>query len=195
MNGQIPKTAHSSKIQKKRLSQEQVRLLETSFDAGKKLEPDRKFQLARELGVPPRQIAIWYQNKRARWKNQSLELDYGAVQVRLEAAQAENRALEKEVDVLRAELKLAQDMLFGFRQSQAQAQAQAQACGGGGPPGSSLSSCGDEGAGSSSHNEEVGCTANWPNVEELYECLMVGASKGQNCPVSDAGHDERDYWV
>lgn len=197
MNGQIPKTAHSSKLQKKRLSQEQVRLLESSFDAGRKLEPDRKFQLARELGVPPRQIAIWYQNKRARWKNQSLELDYGAVQVRLDAAQAEKRALEKEVDALRAELKRAQDMLFGFTQAQAQPQAFAAAA----PPGSSLSSCcgGDEGAGSSSHNEEVGCTANnWPNVEELYACLMVGGGgdKGQNCPVSDGGvNDERDYWV
>ncbi|RVW79367.1 Homeobox-leucine zipper protein ATHB-52 [Vitis vinifera] len=44
---------------KKRLTQDQVRLLETSFDHGKKLEPERKLHLARELGVPPRQVAIW----------------------------------------------------------------------------------------------------------------------------------------
>ncbi|XP_047956529.1 homeobox-leucine zipper protein ATHB-52-like isoform X2 [Salvia hispanica] len=158
MNNQASKTC---KIQKKRLSQEQVRLLEASFDSGKKLEPERKFQLARDLGVPPRQIAIWHQNKRARWKSQSLELDHGAMQLRLDAALAEKRELEKEVGLLRAELRRAQDMLG------------AAARGGGG--------------GSSSLNEDVGCSANWPNVEELYACLMAK-------PVSEVVN-ERDYWV
>ncbi|KAK6134645.1 hypothetical protein DH2020_031570 [Rehmannia glutinosa] len=177
---QNPKN-HSPKIIKKRLSQDQVRLLEASFDATKKLEPERKFQLARELGVPPRQIAIWYQNKRARWKNQSLELDFGALQLRLDAALAEKEQLEKEVDSLRGELKRAQDMLFG---SSRQAQAAP-------PVSSQLSSCCDDGAASSSLNDDVGCSANWANgealqYEELYACLMVGASKGLNCgPISD----------
>ncbi|KAI3457421.1 hypothetical protein Pfo_014084 [Paulownia fortunei] len=168
---QNPKN-HSYKIHKKRLNQDQVRLLEATFDATKKLEPERKFQLARELGVPPRQIAIWYQNKRARWKNQSLELDYGSLQVRLEAALAEKEQLEKE---------------------------QAHQAGTA-PPVSSLSSCCDEGAGSSSLNDDVGCSANWANgealqFEELYACLMVGAAKGSNCgPIPD-GVNERDFWV
>ncbi|KAK4439160.1 Homeobox-leucine zipper protein ATHB-52 [Sesamum alatum] len=190
MNLSPSSKSHSSRLQKKRLSQDQVQLLEASFDAAKKLEPERKFQLARELGVPPRQIAIWYQNKRARWKNQSLELDYGALQVRLEAALAEKKQLEKEVDSLRGELKRAHDMLFGFRQAQASA-----------PPGSSLSSCCDEGAGSSP-NDDVGCSATWQNgdalqFEELYACLMLGAGsgRGSNCgPIPD-GVNERDFWV
>ncbi|XP_042026874.1 homeobox-leucine zipper protein ATHB-52-like [Salvia splendens] len=177
MNPQVSKTC---KIQKKRLSQEQVRLLEASFDSGKKLEPERKFQLARDLGVPPRQIAIWHQNKRARWKSHSLELDHGAMQLRLDAALAEKRELEKEVGLLRSELRRAQDMLGAARGG-----------GGGGPPVSSqLSSCCDEtggGGGSSSLNEDVGCSANWPNVEELYACLMAK-------PVSEVVN-ERDYWV
>ncbi|PIN15729.1 hypothetical protein CDL12_11625 [Handroanthus impetiginosus] len=184
-------------IQKKRLSQDQVRLLETSFDAGKKLEPERKFQLARELGVPPRQIAIWYQNKRSRWKNQSLELDHGALQVRLEAALSEKEQLEKEVESLRGELKRAQDMLLGFRQAQAQAHQAACAAA---PPVSSLSSCCDEGAGSSSLNDEVGCSANWANggglqFEELYACFMLGAARGSNCGSIPGGANERDFWV
>ncbi|KAG8386358.1 hypothetical protein BUALT_Bualt03G0140500 [Buddleja alternifolia] len=173
---------------------EQVRLLEACFDAGKKLEPEQKFQLARELGVPPRQIAIWYQNKRARWKNQSLEVDHGALQVRLEAALVEKKQLEKEVDNLRGELKRAQNMLFGFRQAQAQA---VQACGA--PPVSSLSSCCDEGGASSSLNDDVGCSGNWTTnddvlqFEELYACMMLGANKGSNCgPIPD---NERDFWV
>lgn len=171
--------------QRKRLSQDQIRLLEASFDAAKKLEPERKFQLARELGVPPRQIAIWYQNKRARWKSQTLELDYSSIQLRLEAALAEKKRLAKEVDALRGELKRAQDMLFGFRQGQARTET------GTGLPVSSLSSCGDEGAGSSSLNDDVGKWGNGEALqfEELYACLMVGASKGSE------EVNERDFWV
>ncbi|KAL7087619.1 hypothetical protein ACP275_13G078200 [Erythranthe tilingii] len=193
---QNPKN-HSPRNQKKRLSQEQVRLLEASFDAAKKLEPEHKFQLARQLGVPPRQIAIWYQNKRARWKNQSLELDCGSLQVRLEAAEADKERLERQVASLRGELKRAQDSLSRFRQMAA-----AQA-----PPVSSLSStCCDEGGGSSSLNDDVGCSANWASdggggdalqFEELYACLMLGAGKGSNTcgPITDQlyGVNERDF--
>ncbi|GJR22698.1 homeobox-leucine zipper protein ATHB-52 [Tanacetum coccineum] len=56
-----------------------------------------------QTGLPPRQIAIWYQNKRARWKNQSLEHDYNMLQLQLEATLFETRQLQKEVDKLRAE--------------------------------------------------------------------------------------------
>ncbi|KAL8507728.1 hypothetical protein ACS0TY_018320 [Phlomoides rotata] len=183
MNNKMTLSQNPKTIQKKRLTQEQVRLLEGSFDATRKLEPERKFQLARELGVPPRQIAIWYQNKRARWKNQTLELDYSSIQLRLEAALADKKRLGKEVEVLRGELKRAQDMLLGFRQA---------------PQVSSLSSGCDEGAGSSSLNDEVGCSGNWGNgeanlqFEELYACLMVGAAaKGSNAEEVN----ERDFWV
>lgn len=173
----------SSKNQKKRLSQEQVQLLESSFDATKKLEPELKFQLARELCVPPRQIAIWYQNKRARWKNQSLELDYGALQLRLEAALAENRDLEKEVFHLRAELKRAQDMLCGFRAAQGQAQ----------------SSCYEEGGGtgSSSLNDDVvECTGNWVDgqLDEMYACFMM-AKDSSPAQTTAVLNNQRDFWL
>ncbi|KAJ0046331.1 hypothetical protein Pint_03895 [Pistacia integerrima] len=97
---------------KKRLNQEQVRLLERSFTAHKKLDPELKLKLANQLGVPPRQVAIWYQNKRARWKTQNLEFDYNTVQVKLENALAEKRRLEKDVKQLKEELKQAQEMLL-----------------------------------------------------------------------------------
>ncbi|MFS7994600.1 putative transcription factor homeobox-WOX family [Helianthus anomalus] len=88
----------------KRLTEDQVRLLESEFDSTKKLDPERKQQLSRQLGIPPRQIAIWYQNKRARWKNQSLEHDYTMLQLQLEATLVETVQLQKEVEQLRAEL-------------------------------------------------------------------------------------------
>ncbi|KAF5962012.1 hypothetical protein HYC85_003221 [Camellia sinensis] len=51
---------------KRRLNLEQVKTLEKNFELGNKLESERKMQLARALGLQPRQIAIWFQNRRAR---------------------------------------------------------------------------------------------------------------------------------
>lgn len=78
---------------KRRLSVEQVRTLERSFEVANKLEPERKAQLARALGLQPRQVAIWFQNRRARWKTKQLEKDYDVLRRQLDAARAENDAL------------------------------------------------------------------------------------------------------
>ncbi|XP_077252061.1 homeobox-leucine zipper protein ATHB-52-like [Tasmannia lanceolata] len=108
---QSPNHKNPSKRNKKRLTDDQVKLLETSFNYDRKLEPERKIQLAQDLGLQPRQVAIWYQNKRARWKTQSLEVDYATVRQRLDSVLAEKRLLEKEVERLRGELEKAQEML------------------------------------------------------------------------------------
>ena len=102
---------HPLKCNKKRLTQDQIRLLESSFNFNKKLDSDQKFQLSQELGVPQRQVSIWYQNKRARWKNQSLEIDYKALQSRLEKTLAYNRRLESEIESLKQELDKVQSIL------------------------------------------------------------------------------------
>ncbi|KAL5541601.1 hypothetical protein UlMin_009311 [Ulmus minor] len=64
---------------KRRLIANQVQFLEKTFELENKLEPERKLQLAKELGLQPRQVAIWFQNRRARFKTKQLEKDYGAV--------------------------------------------------------------------------------------------------------------------
>lgn len=99
---------------KRGLTHDQVRLLERAFTTTKKLEPELKLELANQLGVPPKQVAIWYQNRRARWKTQSLELDHRRLQVKLENALADKRRLEREVVQLRDELREAQIMAFAF---------------------------------------------------------------------------------
>ncbi|KAI5657195.1 hypothetical protein M9H77_25988 [Catharanthus roseus] len=102
------------KYHKKRLSEEQIRLLETSFNLNNKLDPDRKSQLAQELGLTPRKVAIWYQNKRARWKNQSLEVNHKSLQVRLEGLVEDNEKLRIEVERLKQELQKAQEILLSI---------------------------------------------------------------------------------
>ncbi|XP_047966101.1 homeobox-leucine zipper protein ATHB-52-like [Salvia hispanica] len=94
--------------EKKRLSEEQVRILEWNFNFNKKLDPDHKSRLAFELGIPPRQVAIWYQNKRARDKIQGLEMEHKGVQMQLESVLIDNSRLRKEVEMLKVELTRAQ---------------------------------------------------------------------------------------
>ncbi|XP_062204899.1 homeobox-leucine zipper protein HOX23-like [Phragmites australis] len=89
---------------KRRLSVEQVRTLERSFEVANKLEPERKAQLARALGLQPRQVAIWFQNRRARWKTKQLEKDYDALRRQFDAARAENDALLAHNKKLHAEI-------------------------------------------------------------------------------------------
>ncbi|XP_029125164.1 homeobox-leucine zipper protein ATHB-7 [Cajanus cajan] len=101
-----------AKHNKKRLTEDQVAILEKCFASNMKLEPEQKFHLANQLGVPPRQVAIWYQNKRARWKTQNLEVDHGVLQAKLENVMAEKKQLERDVERLKVELKKAQEMLL-----------------------------------------------------------------------------------
>lgn len=79
---------------KKRLNLEQVKALEKSFELGNKLEAERKVQLAKALGLKPRQIAIWFQNRRARWKTKHLEKEFVVLKKQFDAAKADNDALK-----------------------------------------------------------------------------------------------------
>ncbi|RWV95355.1 hypothetical protein BHE74_00010373 [Ensete ventricosum] len=89
---------------KRRLTVEQVRTLEKNFEQGNKLEPERKMQLARALGLQPRQVAIWFQNRRARWKTKQLEKDYDVLKRQFEAMKSENEALRAQNQKLHAEV-------------------------------------------------------------------------------------------
>ncbi|KAF5725359.1 homeobox protein [Tripterygium wilfordii] len=78
---------------KKRLNIEQVKALEKSFELGNKLNPESKMQLANALDLQPRQIAIWFQNRRARWKTKQLEKDYEVLKKQFNSLKADNDAL------------------------------------------------------------------------------------------------------
>ncbi|RRT52868.1 hypothetical protein B296_00024824 [Ensete ventricosum] len=89
---------------KRRLNMEQVKTLEKSFEQGNKLEPERKMQLARALGLQPRQVAIWFQNRRARWKTKQLEKDYDVLKRQFEAMKSENESLQAQNKKLQVEV-------------------------------------------------------------------------------------------
>lgn len=85
---------------KKRLSTEQLESLENSFQEEIKLEPDRKMKLAKELGLQPRQIAVWFQNRRARWKGKQLERLYDALKQQFDAVSRDKHKLQQEVLII-----------------------------------------------------------------------------------------------
>ncbi|KAK3025364.1 hypothetical protein RJ639_044904 [Escallonia herrerae] len=89
---------------KRRLNMEQVKTLEKNFELGNKLEPERKMHLARALGLQPRQIAIWFQNRRARWKTKQLEKDYEVLKRQFDALKAEKDSLQSQNHKLHSEL-------------------------------------------------------------------------------------------
>lgn len=91
---------------KRRLTQEQVQSLEKSFEVENKLEPERKVQLAKELGLQPRQVAIWFQNRRARFKTKQLEKDYVSLKASYDRLKASFDTIIKERDDLQNEVKL-----------------------------------------------------------------------------------------
>lgn len=89
---------------KRRLSIDQVQFLEKSFEVENKLEPERKTKLAKDLGLQPRQVAIWFQNRRARWKTKQLEKDYESLHHSYQSLQTDYDNLLKEKDRLKAEV-------------------------------------------------------------------------------------------
>ncbi|TKY58793.1 Homeobox-leucine zipper protein HAT5 [Spatholobus suberectus] len=89
---------------KRRLTSEQVQVLESNFEVENKLEPERKVQLAKELGMQPRQVAIWFQNRRARFKTKQLEKDYDRLKDGYDILKRDYDNLLQENDKLKEEV-------------------------------------------------------------------------------------------
>ncbi|EOA22245.1 hypothetical protein CARUB_v10002831mg [Capsella rubella] len=81
----------------KRLASEQLASLELRFQEDFRLDTERKFKLAEELGLEPRQVAVWFQNRRARWKVKHLEESYDSLRQEYDAVWREKQMLHDEV--------------------------------------------------------------------------------------------------
>ncbi|GAB4844296.1 hypothetical protein Ancab_037659 [Ancistrocladus abbreviatus] len=93
---------------KLRLTKEQSAVLEQTFREQTTLNTKQKVTLARQLNLRPRQVEVWFQNRRARTKLKQTEVDCEYLKRCCERLTEENRRLHKEVQELRA-LKLSPD--------------------------------------------------------------------------------------
>ncbi|KAF7065781.1 hypothetical protein CFC21_071853 [Triticum aestivum] len=87
---------------KLRLSKEQAAFLEESFKEHSTLNPRQKVALAKQLNLRPRQVEVWFQNRRARTKLKQTEVDCEYLKRCCETLTEENRRLQKELAELRA---------------------------------------------------------------------------------------------
>ncbi|KAK9268453.1 hypothetical protein L1049_000204 [Liquidambar formosana] len=99
-------SSHSNKScsrKKLRLTREQSTLLEDSFKLHTTLNPAQKQALAERLNLRPRQVEVWFQNRRARTKLKQTEVDCEFLKKCCESLSDENRRLKKELQELRSQ--------------------------------------------------------------------------------------------
>ncbi|CAL5015670.1 unnamed protein product [Urochloa decumbens] len=177
---------------KRRFTEEQIRSLESMFHAHQaKLEPREKAELARELGLQPRQVAIWFQNKRARWRSKQLEHDYAALRAKFDALRDRVESLKHEKLALTTQL---QELSERLREKEERA-------GGGGAATASSSSCNggggeEEEAEDDKRNVVLRCAG--VDMEPPESCVLVGGACATPADVSvesecDDHHHHLDY--
>ncbi|XP_006657290.3 homeobox-leucine zipper protein HOX18-like [Oryza brachyantha] len=82
---------------KLQLTKEQTTLLEDSFRVHNILSHAQKHELARQLKLKPRQVEVWFQNRRARTKLKQTEVDCELLKRCCESLTDENQRLKHEL--------------------------------------------------------------------------------------------------
>ncbi|CAL0305401.1 unnamed protein product [Lupinus luteus] len=108
---QNPRKKKNKIENKRRFSDEQIRSLECIFESESKLEPRKKLQLATDLGLQPRQVAIWFQNRRARWKSKRMEQEYRKLRDEYDNLASRFESLKNEKESLQLELQKLSDLM------------------------------------------------------------------------------------
>ncbi|KAK8324930.1 hypothetical protein V6Z11_A11G014500 [Gossypium hirsutum] len=103
--------SNNSSSNKRRFTDDQIRLLESIFESETKLEPKKKLQVARELGLQPRQVSIWFQNRRARLKSKQMEKDYVTLRDNYDKLVSRFEMLKEEKQCLISQMEKLSEML------------------------------------------------------------------------------------
>lgn len=90
----------SKNSSRQRFSDEQIKSLETTFEVESRPELRMKQHLAKKLGLQPRQVAIWFQNRRARSKPKELERDYNMLKADYDKLVSQFESMKKENQAL-----------------------------------------------------------------------------------------------
>ncbi|KAJ4791270.1 Homeobox associated leucine zipper protein [Rhynchospora pubera] len=118
LDGEEELEEHNFCKKKLRLSTEQHSILESTFREHSTLNPKQKQTLAKELNLLPRQVEVWFQNRRARIKLKQTEANCEFMRRCYEALIEENKRMQKELHELRA-LKAMQKQPIYYMQSPA----------------------------------------------------------------------------
>ncbi|KAM0034220.1 putative transcription factor homeobox-WOX family [Helianthus debilis subsp. tardiflorus] len=86
---------------KLRLTKEQSFVLEESFKQHTTLNPKEKLILAKSLKLRPRQVEVWFQNRRARTKLKQNEVESALLKKFCEALTSDNLRLKREIQQLK----------------------------------------------------------------------------------------------
>uniref|UniRef100_A0A7N0TR14 Homeobox-leucine zipper protein n=1 Tax=Kalanchoe fedtschenkoi TaxID=63787 RepID=A0A7N0TR14_KALFE len=96
---------------RRRFSEKQIKSLEILFGSESKPEPRTKQQLASDLALHPRQVAIWFQNRRARLRSKQIEREYGILKASHDTLASKFECLKKEKQTLDAQVQALRDQL------------------------------------------------------------------------------------
>ncbi|XP_057510634.1 homeobox-leucine zipper protein ATHB-12-like [Actinidia eriantha] len=95
----------------RRFNDEQIKSLESIFEMESRPELQTKQLLADKLGLQPRQVAIWFQNRRARSKSKLIEQEYGILKSRYNTLASKLDSLKKDNQCLMIQLQRLRNLM------------------------------------------------------------------------------------
>ncbi|CAI5460657.1 unnamed protein product [Closterium sp. Yama58-4] len=111
--------AEAMKRKRPRFAEDQLAHLEAHFAVEQELTPASKKQLAARLGVKPRQVCVWFQNRKVRQRTRERETELESMQAAYAKLQATCRELQDDYELLKSdyqELLLQNTQLFDMMQ-------------------------------------------------------------------------------
>ncbi|CAI5484571.1 unnamed protein product [Closterium sp. Yama58-4] len=111
--------AENMKRKRPRFAEDQLAHLEAHFAVEQELTPASKKQLAARLGVKPRQVCVWFQNRKVRQRTRERETELESMQAAYAKLQATCRELQDDYELLKSdyqELLLQNTQLFDMMQ-------------------------------------------------------------------------------